>query len=112
VQVTAANGVPGFTASDVGKQTVAPHSKLTLHIPTHVQRTGRFVVQATLLTPGNEQLGTPVYLSVHSTALGVVGVIITITAAAVLVLALLIRFLRRLRNPRPVPGTEPPVIAP
>jgi hypothetical protein len=25
---------------------------------------------------------------------------------------LLIRFLRRLRNPRPVPGTEPPVIAP
>jgi hypothetical protein len=65
-----------------------------------------------LFTPSNEQLGAPVDLSVHSTALGAIGVIITITAAAVLVLALLIRFIRRLRNPKPVPGTAPPVIAP
>ncbi|MDQ2748353.1 MAG: DUF6049 family protein [Actinomycetota bacterium] len=112
VQVAAANGLPGFTASDVGKQTVAPHSKLTLHIPTRVARTGRFAVQATLLTPSNEQLGSAVILSVHSTALGAIGVVITITAAAVLVFALLIRFIRRMRNPKPVPGTAPPVIAP
>jgi hypothetical protein len=112
VRVTAANGVPGFTASDVGKQEIAPQSKLTLHVPTHVERTGRFEVQAILFTPSNEQLGGPVYLSVHSTALGAIGIVITITAAAVLVLALLIRFIRRLRDPKPVPGTEPPVIAP
>ncbi|MCW2648962.1 MAG: hypothetical protein JWP07_5071 [Pseudonocardiales bacterium] len=112
VRVTAANGLPGFTAADIGRQSIAPHSRLPLHIPTHVARTGRFVVQAMLFTPSNEQLGAPVDLSVHSTALGAIGVIITITAAAVLVLALLIRFIRRLRNPKPVPGTAPPVIAP
>jgi Family of unknown function (DUF6049) len=112
VRVTAANGVPGFTASDVGKQTIAPNSKLLLHIPTHVERTGRFEVQAVLFTPSNEQLGSAVDLSVHSTALGAIGVIITIAAATVLVLALLIRFILRLRNPQPAPGTEPPVIAP
>ena len=46
----------------------------------------------------------------HSTALGTIGIVITIVAAIVLVAALLIRFIRRMRN-RGVPdepvATEP-----
>jgi hypothetical protein len=53
-----------------------------------------------------------VYLSVHSTALGVIGIVITVVAAVVLALALLVRFVRRRRNPTPRPGTAPPAIAP
>jgi len=113
VRVVSANGLPGFSADDPGVLTVAPGASLPLHLPTHIERTGRFVVQATLYTPdGAVQLGAPVRLSLHSTALGTIGVIITISAAAVLVLALLIRLIRRLRNPTAAPGTEPPVIAP
>jgi uncharacterized protein DUF6049 len=108
LQVASANGVPGFSASDLGRQQIAPGTKLTLHVPTHVDRTGRFVVQATLYTPSGAQLGAPVFLSVHSTALGTIGVIITIVAAVVLLLALLVRLYRSRRNPRPKPGTAPP----
>ncbi len=112
VQVTSANGLPGFSATAPRRQSIAPGQKLTLHVPTHVDRTGRFVVQATLYTPSGTQLGAPVYLSVHSTALGVIGIIITVAAAVVLALALLVRFIRRRRNPTPRPGTAPPAIAP
>lgn len=112
VRVTSTNGLPGFSAGEVARQAIAPQQRVTLHIPTRVERTGRFVVQAALYTPSGVQLGAPVYLSVHSTALGTIGVVITIVAAAVLVLALLIRLIRRMRNPTPTPGTEPPVIAP
>ncbi|MDT4892822.1 MAG: hypothetical protein QOE97_1857 [Pseudonocardiales bacterium] len=98
VQVTSVNGLPGFTTHDVGKQQVAPNTKVTLHIPTQVERTGRFEVQAVLLTPSDEPIGTPVLLSVRSTALGAIGVVITVAAAAVLVLALLVRAVRRLHR--------------
>ena len=112
VRVTSANGLPGFSAGELGRQSIAPNTKVTLHIPTHVDRTGRFVVQAALFTPNNFQLGVAVNLSVHSTALGTIGLIITIVAGAVLVLALLVRLIRRLRNPAPALSTEPPLIAP
>lgn len=112
VRVTPVNGLPGFSATELGVQTIAARDRLPLHIPTHVVRTGRFVVQAALYTPSDLPIGDPVDLSVHSTALGSIGVIITIAAAAVLVLALLMRLIRRVRNPVPAPGTEPPLIAP
>jgi hypothetical protein len=41
-----------------------------------------------------------VLVSVHSTALGTIGVIITIVAAVVLALALVVRLIRRLRRRR------------
>jgi hypothetical protein len=106
VEVSSVNGLPGFSTADVGKQQVAPNTKVTLHIPTHVERTGRFQVQAVLLTPSNEPVGPPVLLSVRSTALGAIGVVITITAAAVLVLALLVRAVRRLRRRRHVQALQ------
>jgi uncharacterized protein DUF6049 len=112
VRVASANGLPGFSATAPRRQSIAPGQHLILHVPTHVDRTGRFVVQATLYTPSGTQLGAPVYVSVHSTALGVVGIVITVVAAVVLALALLVRFIRRRRNPTPRPGTAPPAIAP
>lgn len=108
VQVTAVNGLPGVSARDIGQRVVAPHSTVTLHIPITVQRTGRFQVQAQLFTPNDMRLGSPVYLSIHSTALGTIGVVITVVAAAVLVLALLVRIFRRLRGRgRPTPAEAP-----
>jgi hypothetical protein len=55
-------------------------------------------VDATLWTPDGVRLGEPVQLTVRSTALGAIGVIITIGAGAVLLLALLIRFGRQLHR--------------
>jgi hypothetical protein len=51
-----------------------------------------------LRAPDGSQLGEPLQVSVNSTALGAIGVIMTAVASAVLVLALLIRMLRRLRS--------------
>jgi hypothetical protein len=101
VQVTSVNSVPGFRASPVQRETIAPNTKVILHVPTRVERTGRFEVQAVLLTPSAAQIGNPVFVSVRSTALGAIGVIITIVAAVVLALALLVRLIRRMRRRRP-----------
>lgn len=115
VSVTSAKGLPGFTATELGKQTIPAGTTRSLRIPTHVERTGRFLVQAVLRTPSGEPLGDPVYVSVRSTALGTIGVIITVAAAAVLVLALLVRFLRmwrrRGRGVPPVRVEEPVAVS-
>lgn len=100
VQVTALGGVPGFSTSDVRSKVVPPNSKLTIELPAHVQRSGRFRVQAELTTATGITLGDPVFLTVHSTALGLVGVIITIVAGVLLVLALMIRAGRALARNR------------
>ncbi|HEX3336935.1 MAG TPA: DUF6049 family protein [Jatrophihabitans sp.] len=100
VQVTTVNGLPGFTAQDIGAQAIDPHSKRILHLPTQVERSGRIQVKAQLQTPDRHPLGAPVPLSVHSTALGVIGVVITIVAGVVLALALLVRLARRWRHRR------------
>ena len=100
VEVTTENRLPGFTAQEGSLQTIAPNTKVTLHIPTHVDRTGRFKVQAALVTPSDVAIGDRVSLSVHSTALGAIGVIITVAAAVVLLVALLVRLVRRLRKRR------------
>lgn len=116
VRVTAANDVAGFRADDSRVVTIPAASPTTptrdtLKIGTHVQRAGTFQVNAVLLTPGGDQLGSFVPLSIHSTALGTVGVIITAVAGGVLVLALAIRVVRRVRARarRPQPAPHAPV---
>ncbi|HET8582830.1 MAG TPA: DUF6049 family protein [Jatrophihabitans sp.] len=99
VSIKTINGQPGFTARETA-QLIEAHSKRTVHVPTSVERSGRIQVQAELLSPTGMSLGSPVQLTVHSTALGVIGIVITIVAGAVLVLALLVRFLRRMRARR------------
>lgn len=107
IRVSTQNGLPGFTADTIAPQVIAPNVKKQMQIPTHVQRTGRFEVQAELLTPTREAVGDPVELSIRSTALGTIGVVITVVAGAILVLALLVRLVvrwrRRSRTQRPAP---------
>jgi len=108
VQVVSANGLPGFSAQQIARERIPPNTKVTLHIPTHVERTGRFEVQAELLTPSGELIGPSVPLTVHSNALGLVGVVITVVAGGILALALIVRFVRRFRGRnRPGPAGPP-----
>lgn len=103
VNVTTSNGVTGFESNNQRVQLIthaaSPHSptRSTLKIPTHVQRAGTFRVDAVLLAPDGTQLGSPVPLSIHCTALGAIGVIITAVAGGILVLALAFRVYRRIR---------------
>jgi Family of unknown function (DUF6049) len=98
VEVSAANAAPGLSAEDIGVRSIAAHTTVTLHVPLRVERSGRFQVRAQLLTPAHAPLGAPVYLSVHSTALGTIGLVITVAAGAVLLIALLVRLVARLRR--------------
>lgn len=100
IDVNTVGNLPGLTTRELKQQVLQPHSKQTLHLPTRVERSGRFPVIAQLKTPDGAPLGAPVTLYVHSTALGTVGVVITIVAGAVLALALLLRIISRLRARR------------
>jgi hypothetical protein len=118
VQVNTVNGLPGLTTRDIGVQRIEARGKAVLHLPTSITRPGRIQVDAQLLTPNRVPLGQGVQLTVHSTVLGLVGVIITVVAGVVLALALLVRLLRRVhrrngRNPSAAqePEYEPEPIA-
>ncbi|SDI83297.1 hypothetical protein SAMN05444157_0382 [Frankineae bacterium MT45] len=109
IAIATVGTVRGVTTDDTGVHLIQGNgSQVTLRIPAHAQRPGRFVVQATLLTPLGASLGDPVQLDVRSTALGGVGVVITVIAAVVLAVALLLRLIRRLRRGRTPPPSEPP----
>lgn len=104
------NQVAGFSWKPIRVQSVDSKQKKTIHIPTTVTPRGRFRIQAQLWTPNNTtELGFQ-GLVVRSTALGFVGVLITIVAGVVLALALLVRFARRLRNRRTGPMAPPRVV--
>jgi hypothetical protein len=104
LSVSTVGGVLGFSADDVGAQTIAPHSKLPLHVPAHIDPVRRIKVNVQLLNGDGGVVGNPLVLSVRSTALGTIGKIITFGAAAVLAAALLLRGARRLRRRRPAAG--------
>jgi len=55
-------------------------------------------IAVTVRTPDGLKLGRSMQLTVRSTALGTIGVVITIVAGCVLALALLVRFTRRMRG--------------
>ena len=112
LHVAAVGGLPGFSAGDVGVQQVGPGSRLAVRIPAHVDRAGRIRVRVELTTPGGQRLGTPLELSVRTTAFGEIGKIITFVAGGILALALLIRLLRALRRWRHHGGGEPAAPAP
>jgi hypothetical protein len=112
VAVRPVNGIPGLQAQVSGLQEIPPNGKTTLRVPTQVQRSGLFRVYAVLQTPRGRQIGPPVRLLVSSTALGTIGVVITVVSGGILLLALLLRFVRRMRSRRPQParrrGWAPP----
>lgn len=108
LEVTQSLGT-GFTARPLEHLVLPAETQRTVKVAAHVDRTGRFSVVATLFTPaGHRPVGCDpsaaatdncgVSLSVHSTGLGLIGVVITVVAGAILLLALVIRFFRRWRN--------------
>jgi hypothetical protein len=107
ISVTSVSGVPGLSAPDLIRK-IRPNSKVQIPVPTEVDRAGHFDVDVSLSTPDGLPLGDPVFLSVRSTALGTIGVVITIAAAVVLACALVVRFVQRMRK-RKLP--RPPIAA-
>jgi hypothetical protein len=108
VGITTVNGVAGFRTDDVHVQRIPSGARVSLKIQAHVQRAGRFQVDATLRAPDGSALGQPVRLNIHCTALGAVGVIITAVACGVLVLALGFRVIRRIRSGPKRPNLDVP----
>ncbi len=89
---------PGFATADVGVVRIPAGDKRTIRVPATVQRTGTFTVRGQLTTPGQGPLGQEITLSVRSTAYGGLALGITGLAFAVLVGAVLVRLVRRLRG--------------
>jgi hypothetical protein len=96
--LTTARRLAGFEATS-RVETVEANQKASFKLATHVTRGGHIGVIASLSVPyTSHQIGDSVEMTVRNTALGTIGVIITVGAGAVLLLALLIRFGRRLRH--------------
>lgn len=106
------NDIPGVSASDVDVRVIASQQTVTIKVPMKFTRSGRFQVTAQLQTPSHQPLGQTVKLTIHSTALGGIGLIITAVAGGLLVLALLVRFTRWLRRRRAQRGSPVPAPAP
>jgi Family of unknown function (DUF6049) len=98
ITAVAVGGVPGFYATPIISKVIARNSTVQVRLPTHFDRTGRIEINVYLSTPSDLPLGSPITLSVRSTALGTVGVVITAVAGLVLVVALLVRAIRRLQQ--------------
>lgn len=115
IRVTPALGVQGFSATPRGAQTIpaardGKPTRITIKVPAHVERTGRFRITVQLETPSGGALGRAVPLKVRSNAFGTLALWITGIAFAILVLAILIRLLRRVRarrRKRPVATIAP-----
>jgi Family of unknown function (DUF6049) len=99
VQVRIAMSQPqGFSASGLDRlHTIPAGSRVDVRVPTHVDRVGLIPIAVSLRTPEGLKLGKSMPLTIRSTALGTIGVVITIVAGCVLALALIIRFTRRMR---------------
>jgi Family of unknown function (DUF6049) len=100
LHVTTFNGAPGFTAGPIGTQTIAARDQRTIKVPARIDRSGRIRLRVQLTTSDGRNIGESVPLSVNSTALGVIGVVITVVAGGFLLLALLLRLVRQLRARR------------
>ena len=106
VSIETVNNIVGFSAQTLQHETIPARQQVSLRMAVKVQRAGRFQVDAALATPDGAPLGQPVRLHVRSTALGGIGVTITLVATGILVVALIVRFVRRLRHRRPPPPTD------
>jgi hypothetical protein len=86
----------GFRAQNLGGQDIPARSRTTLRIPVEVQRAGTFSIPVRLATPQGGLLGA-VTLTVRSTAYGALALGITGVALLVLLVAVGVRLVRRLR---------------
>ncbi|HEY9472665.1 MAG TPA: hypothetical protein VIS06_02310, partial [Mycobacteriales bacterium] len=108
-------GTPGFRVDDIGEQVIQAHTRRTIQIPARVERSGLFVVDALVTTPSGQPLGVngePVQLKVRSTAYGLIGLVITGVALALLLLLIIRRLVLRIRRHRSTGRTGPSDSAP
>ncbi|SFF07319.1 DUF6049 family protein [Blastococcus tunisiensis] len=87
-------GSRGLSIGTVEPQTLAPGQRSTIEVPTQVQQAGGFTVRAQLTTPDGTPLGREISLQVKSTAYGLISLIITVGAGALLGLLFLRRLVR------------------
>jgi len=87
----------GFEVRDAGVQQIPAGGKRTVKVLASVQRTGMFTVKGQATTPDGGALGNETTLSVRSTAYGGLALGITGLAFLVLVAAVVVRLVRRLR---------------
>jgi hypothetical protein len=109
VQVRISTTQPdGFSASDLDRlHTIPAGSRVDVRVPTHVDRVGLIKISVSLHSPSGLKLGRSLPLTVRSTALGTIGIVITVVAGCVLMLALIVRFIRRLRARNGSGGNRP-----
>ena len=110
ISLETVDGESGLTAKSF-EQTIKANSKEQVKLATHVDRVGLIKVNVSISTTGGLSLGTTIHLSVRSTALGTIGVVITVLAGILLVVAVAIRQVRRLRNRTPREPHEPTPVA-
>jgi hypothetical protein len=109
IRIATVGDIPGFIARPPAAKAVGAHSKLIVQVPTTVQRAGQLQILAVLQAPDGHSIGEPITLRIHSTALGTIGLLITIVAGSLLVLALVVRLIRTLlrRRRRAAPAVTP-----
>jgi hypothetical protein len=97
VQLTGGEMV-GLTTTDQPVQIVPAGRSQQIKIPTEVTRSGQFQVTATLVGPDGVAWGSPVQLSVQSSAYGALTVVLIAVAGGVLVIMVALRIRQRLRG--------------
>ncbi len=90
----------GLTVVNQPVQIIPAGRSQQVKIPTEVTRSGQFQVTATLAGPDGSTWGTPVQLSVESSAYGALTVILMVVAGGVLVIMVALRIRQRLRGRR------------
>lgn len=103
----------GLTAQDIGVKEVPKRSRLTVTVPSTVQRSGTFQIIAKISTPNGQALGNPggQEITVRSTAYGTAALIVTGVAFTMLLLLVGRRGVRRIKLRRaggPPVSTEIP----
>jgi hypothetical protein len=98
IRIRIINPPAGFRIGDIGPRDIPAGSRLSLHLPATVQRTGTFSIRVQLTSPDNGSLGDPIFLTVRSTAYGSLALGITGAALLVLISAIIFRMVRRLRS--------------
>jgi len=90
----------GLTVTDAPVQIIPAGRSQQVKIPTEVTRSGQFQVTATLIGPDGAAWGTPVQLTVQSSAYGALTVILIVGAGGVLLVMVFLRIRQRLRGRR------------
>lgn len=99
----------GLRVAPIPEQVVPPLGRRQIQSSAELTRSGQFVVDAVVRTPGGQQLGPASRLRVRSTTYGTITVWLTGTAGVLLVVLAARRVFRRIRREHPVTSaTSPP----